>query len=122
MSSNALQGALHAELLVEIGEIAQSVSALKESLAPALREITQSADHARVASDSTLAEFNSMGHGLMKAIRDQLAQERTASASTARAATEAARKAQAKTGIALGLLAGLGLLNAAMLVAVLVMR
>lgn len=119
MTTKALLDALHAELLVDVGELAGSVDDLKKQLPSMLSEVREAAQGVKDASKRTLDDFQAMGHGLMTAVREQVAIERKTSVQAAEQASKVTRDALSQFSKFLWLLCGLGAVNTVALIAVL---
>lgn len=119
MTTKALLDALHAELLVDVGELAGSVDDLKKQLPSMLSEVRDAAQGVKDASKRTLDDFQAMGHGLMTAVREQVSIERKASVQAAEQASKVTRDALSQFSKFLWLLCGLGAVNTVALIAVL---
>jgi len=119
MTTKALLDALHAELLVDVGELSSSMGNLKEQLPSMLAEVREAAQGVRDASKRTLDDFQAMGHGLMTAVREQVSIERKESVQAAERASKVTRDALSQFTKFLWLLSGLGAVNTVALIAVL---
>ncbi len=118
MTTNALLDALHAELLVDVGELTGSMNTLKEQLPAMLQDVRDAAQGVKDSSRETLEDFQAMGHGLMAAVRDQVAAERQVSVKAAEQSSQVMRESLAQFSKFLWLLSGLAGVNTVILIAV----
>jgi hypothetical protein len=77
--SKTLLDALHAELLTDVQRLAAEVHDVQLKLPAIVADIRASADAVKVAADKNLSDFEAMGHGLVKVMRQEVTAQRAAS-------------------------------------------
>lgn len=120
--AKALLDALHAELLVDVQRLAGEVHELQVQLPAITADIASSAEGVKVAARTAMTDFEAMGHGLMRAIRRQVDEERSASVTANAKSAQATKSALDQFTKYFWLLCGLTGMNTLLALAVLLGR
>ena len=117
--ASAMLDALHAELLVDVQELARNVEALKKDVPKLAADVLVSAEAVKAAASKSVADFQAMGQALLNVMNKNTDSERGA-------AIEANKKSAGATKVALEgftkyfwLIAAIGGANLLLLVALL---
>lgn len=90
--AQTLLDALHAEMLIGVIELKESVEGLRTSFPSATQELIEASERVATAGAKACTEFQAMGLGLMAATRKEVSEERRASLADSQANARATKQ------------------------------